>query len=157
VRVRLRFPDGFANVDDLPGLDRPPRRPRFQRRRFGISGLDRALTTPDYSKMLLDPPVLPGRRNVSRPRFRDGSLIVELDIENLRHGVSEELDEPIWLTVDPDGEFVIPWEVHAENLGEPAGGELVLQVVTELEEGEPITSLDELRELARRDEEDASD
>ncbi len=157
VRVRLRFPDGFANVDDLPGLDRPPRRPRFQRRRFGISGLDRALTTPDYSKMLLDPPVLPGRRNVSRPRFRDGSLIVELDIENLRHGVSEELDEPIWLTVDPDGEFVIPWEVHAENLGEPAGGELVLQVVTELEEGEPITSLDELPELARRDEEDAGD
>jgi len=33
----------------------------------------------------------------------------------------------------------------------------VLQVATELEEGEPITSLDELRELARRDEEDAGD
>lgn len=148
VRVVLRFPDGFehADRDERPIFDDPPARPRFARRRRKLAGLDvsRALTMPDYSRMLRDP-VIPVKRNVSAPRYRKGSLIVELDIETLRHGIPEDLENIIWLKIEEDGEFTIPWEMHAENLAEPAHGELGLQIVTELEEWPAITSLAEMR------------
>jgi hypothetical protein len=149
VRVVLHFPGGFehADRDELPLFDKPPGRPRFVRPRRGFPGLpnlSRALTMPDYSRMLRDVPAIAGRRNVSAPRYRKGSLIVEIDVEVLRHGLFEESDV-LWLKAETDGEFTIPWEMHAENLGEPARGELGLQIVTELEEGPPITGVAEMR------------
>lgn len=152
VRVVLRFPDGFTHAEDDSIIDKPPRRPSFARRRVGLSALDRALLAPDYSKMLIDSPFIPGARNVSGPYYRDGSLIVEFDIETLLHGPPEDSDEAIMLTIESDGEFTIPWEMHAENLGEPAQGELKLQIVTELEAGDAITSLADLPALRERNE-----
>ncbi len=161
VRVVLRFPDGFVHADEdvLPLFDEPPGRPRFVRRRSGLaglSGLSRAMTMPDYSRLLSTPPVIPGKRNVSRPRYRKGSLIVEFDIETLRHGIPEDSENVIWLTSEEDGEFSIPWEMHAENLVEPARGDLGLQIATELEEGPPITSVAEMP-WPQSDDEDEED
>jgi predicted outer membrane lipoprotein len=156
VRVSLQFPDGFthAELPERPG--EPPTRPRFQRKRIGLAGFDPSLLYRDPSAMLRDYrlPTPPVRRNVSAPRYRDGSVIVEFDIEKLRHGIPEDADELIVLTVDSDGEFMVPWEIHAENLALPATGELSLQVGTEPEAGPPIASLAELRAFLEPEEEE---
>lgn len=147
VRVSLHFPDGFTRAKPPELIGDPPSRPRFVRRRLGtIAGLDRALLASSYKPLAHDlrMPVTPVRRNVSEPRYRKGSLIVEFDIEKLRHGIPEDADDFVCLTVEDDGEFTIPWQMHAENLGVPASGELHLKVVTELQEGPPITTLAEL-------------
>lgn len=155
VRVQLHFPDGFSAAEEPPTLGDPPRRPRFQRRSaFSFPGLGRALR-PDIYSSLRDigrVPLPPVRGNVSRPRYRDGSLAVEFEIEKLRHGIPEESPEPVLLVAKLDGEFVIPWEIHAENLGEPARGELTLVISTEVEDGHQITSLAELLRFVGRQE-----
>jgi hypothetical protein len=92
-------------------------------------------------------PAIPVRRNVSAPRYRDGSLIVEFEVEKLRHGIPEDAEDAVWLAIADDGHYTVPWEIHAENLAVPVSGELRLQIVTEPEEGPPIASLAELEAL----------
>jgi hypothetical protein len=144
VRVQLRFPDAFQAVEDYPELEERPDRPRPPAR--GLAALP-GLATPDFRiphtsrYPMITPPI---RGNVSAPRYRRGSLVVEYEIDKLLHGVPEETDEPIMLRIEEDGRYEIPWEVHAENLAEPATGTLVLEVVTEKVEGAEITRLEEL-------------
>jgi hypothetical protein len=61
------------------------------------------------------------------------------------------------LRVEEDGEYTIPWEVHAENLAEPTKGELTLKIITEVQKGASITSLDELLATARKGGEEDND
>jgi hypothetical protein len=156
VHVQLRFPDGFEQVDELPQLDGRPTRPRFKRRtptdlfvrvpEINLLGSDFARRIPNIAP--------PG--NVSGPRYRRGSLLAEIHIGKLLHGVPEETDEPLTLRVAEDGDYTIPWEIHAENLAEPANGELRLRIVTNEETGPPVTALEELLppESAENDDED---
>jgi hypothetical protein len=143
-RVQLRFPDTFESVDEYPELDDPPDRPRFTR--GGLSALTGLLNStltipPGYSPRLLDPSF---RSNVSPPNYRRGSLLVELTVDKLLHGVAEDTNEPVMLRVDADGEYEVPWEIHAENLGEPSTGTLRLSIETQVLEGPPIETLDDL-------------
>jgi hypothetical protein len=157
VRVQLHFPDQFEEVEEDGKFDdRPPRRPRFQRRTLAnLAGLyDTHYTMPDVSRLNI-PPI--GRSNVSSPRYRKGSLVVEVQIDKLLHGIAEETDEPVMLRVEEDGEYTIPWEVHAENLVEPTRAELTLKIITEAQAGSPITSLDELLVTALKGGEEGSD
>jgi hypothetical protein len=144
VRVQLRFRDVFQAVEEYPELEKRPDRPRPPVR--GLAALA-GLAAPDFRiphtsrYPLVTPPI---RGNVSAPRYRKGSLLVEYEIDKLLHGVPEETDEPIMLRIEEDGRYEIPWEVHAENLAEPATGTLVLEVVTEKVEGAEITRLEKL-------------
>jgi hypothetical protein len=130
-------------VKEIRELQDPPPMPRFKRRNW----LDAIGPLPPH---LLSYPTVPsiphlgGRSNVSPPRYRQGSTIVEYEVQKLRHGLPERTKEPFALKVGADGEYSIPWKIHAENLPEPTGGELVLRVETEADDGPPITGLDEL-------------
>lgn len=158
VRVRLRFPDGFAPTSDSKYYGEPPDPPRLRRPASGLAGLAglrRELLKPGLSSAIYDARRLretPSRRNVSSPRYRDGSLLVDFEIQKLRHGIPEDSPEPLLLSAEEDGEFTVAWEIHAENLAMPATGELRITITTEEEDGPPITSLQQLMAVVRRKE-----
>jgi hypothetical protein len=56
-----------------------------------------------------------------------------------------------------DGVYTVPWQVHAENLMQPANGELTLELVTNVETGLPITDVEELIALVWPDDSDDPD
>jgi hypothetical protein len=147
VVVQLHFPDGFEHIEQLPRRVAPPSRPVFKRR----SGLDylagnmSSIRAYDLASRLPDLPDLPG--NVSDPEYRRGSLVAEIHIEKLLHGVPEATKTPITLRTEAEGTFDVPWAIHAENLAEPASGTLVLEVKSETIEGPAVTTLDELLAL----------
>jgi hypothetical protein len=141
-RVRLQFPDGFEGVDELPQVSPPPVPPRFTKLGFPdfrIPSLDSLYAVPNLNS-IQDV----HRPNVSGPSYRKGSCVVEFSIDKLRHRLPEVTDHPAILRIEADGTYTIPWEVHAENMAEPARGTLTLQVATELMKGPPIISMDEL-------------
>ena len=144
-RVELRFPDPFEErPEELPFLSDPPDRPRFTRRSPFDLGHLTGLTVPAYHDRLHRSDFgIPERRNVSRPRYRKGSVIVEIEIDKLLHGVDEDSD-PIVLRLAEDGRYSVAWEIRAENLAEATRGLLDLEVVTKAETGPPITTLDEV-------------
>jgi hypothetical protein len=144
-RVDVHFPDPFEPMEEELTLSRAPSKPRFKRNTGfgGLTGLDH-LVAPGAT---LRPSVaLPPQRNVSRPHVRKGSARVDIEIKKLLHGIPEHSDL-ITLRVGEDGVYLIPWEIRAENLPEPAHGELEFTIDTVQEEGPPITTLDELLEL----------
>jgi len=67
-----------------------------------------------------------------------------LKIEKLLHGVPEVNEESALIMIEHDGAYTIPWEIHSENLSEPAKGELALQVESRTQEGSAITSMDDI-------------
>jgi hypothetical protein len=141
-RVDVHFPDPFEPVEVEPELSDPPVRPRFTRdSRF--PWIPRSLVAPMES---VRPAFPQPSRNVSRPKFREGSVHVDLTIAKLLHGVTERSDTII-LRLREDGAYQIPWEIRAENLPEPARGELEFMVETVSQEGSKIETLDGLQEL----------
>lgn len=141
--VQLRSPEPFEAWENPPDSPERPTRPRFERRSpFDILGMSTpALRIPEIAGDFHLPSI---EGNVSNPRYRDGSVVVELDVGKLLHGVPEETDDPLVLRVPDDGDYVVTWQIHAENLEEPASGELALVVETEPIDGPPISSLSEL-------------
>ncbi len=142
-RVYIDFPDSFRAVGELPELPQPPRRLRFRRRTF--QDLIGATTFPNLYRPLGASALGSLRRsNVTGPTFGKGSLRVGFKIEKLLHGVPEVNEEAALIIIEHDGAYTIPWEIHAENLSEPATGKLTLQVESRTQEGPAITSLDEI-------------
>jgi hypothetical protein len=151
--VQVHFPDEFQEVEEIPTLKWRPARPKFERRSWlDLASMSLPTLRPPDMGTFRDLPTIGG--NVSSPRYRRGSLILELDIAKLLHGVPEKTDEALVFRVPEDGEFAIPWQIHAENLSKPAKGELTLEVATEVDEGPPITSLEELDSAEARDDDD---
>jgi hypothetical protein len=148
VLAQFHFPDNFEPVDELPALPDPPARPKFKRHSIADALMRGVSPRFDIPSVINRMPSIPVRGNVSAPRYRKGSTIVEYRIDKLLHGVPEDSSEPFTLRIDDDGDYAIPWEIHAENLQERAAGELRLQVITNTEEGPAITSVEEL--LPRR-------
>jgi len=145
-QYEVHFPDPFEEgPEDDPELADPPARPRFSRPNpFTIPDLTVAsLPVADYLRSASIPRVA---SNVSRPRFRKGSVIVDIEVKKLLHGVYEDSD-PITLRCPTDGVYTVPWQIHAENLSEPATGELKFELITRVETGTPITDIDELLAL----------
>jgi len=141
-RIDVHFPDAFEPIEEEPTLSERPARPRFTRgTRFPqLAGLNHLLA-PSASVRPIIP--IPSQRNVSRPHYRKGSVHVDIKVTKLLHGVLERSDM-ITLRVTEDGAYRIPWEIRAENLPEPAHGELEFTIDTVQEEGPPIATLDEL-------------
>jgi hypothetical protein len=82
---------------------------------------------------------------VSSPRYREGSLIVDIKIEVLLHGTPEETDEPVIVELAEDGIWEVPWIIKAANLEEPAEGVLKLRIRTVgVGDHPPVTTLEEL-------------
>jgi hypothetical protein len=158
LRIELRFPDGFEPVEEFPSLAGPSRRPHFKPRNYAdlLVGLrSPAMSMPDL--MRFPPPTVPADPNVSSPRYRNGSCIVEFSVKKLLHGVREDTEEPLMLRITNDGTYTILWTIHAENLGEPATGELSLEITTDIEDGPAVTSLDELRFKESAEDDEAED
>lgn len=142
-RVYLDFPGAFQAVEELPELPQPPRRPRFRRRT--LQDLIGATTFPNIYRPLGASALANVRRsNVTGPTFGKGSLRVGFKIEKLLHGVPEVNEDAALMMIEHDGAYTIPWEIHSENLSEPAKGELALQVESRTQEGSAITSLDDI-------------
>jgi hypothetical protein len=98
---------------------------------------------------MLDAPQFSPRRNVSAPRYRKGSVIVDIGIETLRHRLPEDLEEPIVVKVAEVGRFEIGWTIDADNLGEPVHGTLTIQVEpAPVREKRIITQLEDLPHLS---------
>lgn len=153
VRVEVHFPDPFEEgPDDYPIIESPPVRPTFARKnRFGIPDIGISPSLASLAALDRVGPIrVPQPRNVSRPRYRRGSVFVDIEITKLLHGVYEESDT-LTLRLPQDGTYRIPWQIHAENLGEPTRGELEFQLKTEIETGPPIFDLDELRRAVEPD------
>lgn len=143
VRVFLRFSEVFAPAGDQPKLETPPARPRL--RRHGILDAMSASKFGSGSIAAFRMPVLPPiGRNVRGPFYGDASSPVEFDIKKLLHGVPEETEDPAVLLTDSDGIHIVPWEIHADNMAEPATGELKLQLESTVTRQPPIASLDEV-------------
>lgn len=144
LRVQLTFPDAFEPIERRPSVSEPPEAPTFRRRspRTDFLGSYGRLTTPvsrlDLSHFQ--------HGNVSPPRYRKGSVIVEIEIDKLLHRIPDDnADDPIKLLVERDGHDSVTWEIYAENVAEPTTGELMVRIETDAEEGPPIMSLGDLR------------
>jgi hypothetical protein len=143
-----RFPDPFESISEWPAPPVIPTRPLFHRDRTRLAaqlGGDPRLAVADDASTATRGPILPRSGNVSRPQYRQGSAIVEVGIERLQHSQPTDMDEEArWiLRLPTPGEYQIPWEIHSEELEEPARGELRLEVV-ELIDYTPIRSVKEL-------------
>lgn len=149
VRASLRFPDAFEPVEELPEIDDPPKPPRFKKGSWSD-----LMMVPDVLPHYENLPVprFPAPSNVSQPRYRKGSTIVDYRIAKLLHGIPEDSGKPFLLRISEDGDETIPWKIHAENLEEPASGELQLHVAIRTREGASITSLADLLSGADSDE-----
>jgi hypothetical protein len=149
VTVVAHFPDPFEINSGRPGRPVIPTRPLFHRDRTRLSALlggdPRLAVQDDASIASQDPSVPPFAGNVSRPRYREGSAIVEVGVERLQQSQPTDMDEEAsWtLRLATPGEYRIPWEIHCDELEEPARGELRLEVV-ELIDYTPIRSVKEL-------------
>ena len=147
VTVVAHFPDPFEIVRDWPGPPVIPTRPLFHRDRTRLSALlggDPRLAVSDNASIASREPI-PRSGNVSSPSYREGSAIVEVGVERLQHSQPTDMDEQAcWtLRLPTPGEYRIPWEIHTDELEEPARGELRLEVV-ELIDYTPIRSIKEL-------------
>jgi hypothetical protein len=149
VTVVVRFPDPFEIVSDW--LERPviPARPLFHRDRTRLSALlggDPRLPVSENASIASQEPIVSrSGGNVSWPSYREGSAIVEVGVERLQHSQPTDMDEQAcWtLRLPTPGAYRIPWEIHTDELEEPARGELRLEVV-ELIDYTPIRSIKEL-------------
>jgi hypothetical protein len=149
VTVVARFPDPFEIVRDWPERPVIPTRPLFHRARTRLS----ALLGGDPRLAVSDNASIPSREsmvsrpggNVSWPSYREGSAIVEVGVERLQHSQATDMEEQAcWtLRLPTPGAYRIPWEIHTDELEEPARGELRLEVV-ELTDYTPIRSIKEL-------------
>lgn len=151
---QAHFPDPFdRGPDEYPELGVSPARPKFVRPSpFALANLDVPLLRATVPRIR----PIDTFSNVSNTRFRKGSVIVEVGVKKLLHGVPEDSD--VFLLHAPDdGSYRIAWEIHAENLPEAASGQLELQLMTEVVHGEPIKDLEELFALVRPDETDDED
>jgi hypothetical protein len=149
VRVVAHFPDPFEIIREWPCRPVIPTRPQFHRDRTRLSALlggDPRLTAPEEPSIGSRAPI-PARSggNVSAPRYREGSAIVEVGVERLQHAQTTDMDEQAYWTLrlPTPGEYRIPWEIHSDELEEPARGEFRLEVV-ELVDYTPIRSVKEL-------------
>jgi hypothetical protein len=153
LRTDVYFPDPFDEAEeDGPSLDPPPEPPCFRRRSPMEMALGNHLTAARY-RDIISPVSLPrgltdslSQRNVSSPRYRKGSVHLEITIKKLLHGLPEQSDE-IVVRAPEDGSFKVPWTIWAENLPEPARGELQIELTTTGRGGPPVATFDELREL----------
>ena len=148
VTVMAHFPDPFEIVRDWPGPPVIPTRPLFHRDRTRLSALlggDPRVAVSDNASIGSREPIVPRSGNVSSPSYREGSAIVEVGVERLQHSQPSDMDEQAcWtLRLPTPGEYRIPWEIHTDELEEPARGELRLEVV-ELIDYTPIRSIKEL-------------
>jgi hypothetical protein len=149
VTVVAHFPDPFEIIREWPGRPVIPMRPLFHRDRTRLSALlggdPRSAVLDDGPIASRDPIVSGSDGNVSQPRYREGSAIVEVGVERLQHSQPTDMDEEdCWtLRLPRPGEYRIPWEIHSDELEEPSRGELRLEVV-ELIDYTPIRSVKEL-------------
>lgn len=67
--------------------------------------------------------------NVSGPRFKKGSVIVEYEVDEVLHNLMETTSDSSLVAVfHQPGVWRIPYEIHARNLPEPRKGVLVIEV-----------------------------
>lgn len=144
----VHFPDPFEQgPDEYPELEGAPSRPKFTRP--GPWSFPNLMVPATFDIPRVSP--IDTFSNVSNTRFRKGSVIVEVGVKKLLHGVTEDSD-PFLLRAPNDGAFTVPWQIHAENLPEAVSGELRLELITKIERGEPIKDLEELLALIWPDE-----
>ncbi len=149
VTVRVSFPGPFETAGPLlarPGL---PQRPTFRSKRAALAALmggdARRAAGSEVSITPMGGVEPRARGAVSRPSYRPGSALVEVDVDALQPSSSADMDEEAaWILRLPrPGEYVIEWEAMCEELVEPVRGELRLEVV-DLFDGTPIRSIKEL-------------
>jgi hypothetical protein len=147
--VRAYFPDPFGIVRAAPVPPALPRRPTFHAKRAGLA----ALVGGDHRRNAAPDQVVPASErsvsrvlgNVSRPRYRQGSAVVEVGVERLQQSVPADMaDEDCWvLRLPRPGAYRIPWEISGADFDEPVRGELWLEVTERLDDM-PIRSVKEL-------------
>jgi hypothetical protein len=149
---QAHFPDPIERgPNDYPELHDAPARPKFSRP--GLFSIPDLMTSyPLGADRLPRLGPVDFVRNVSSVRFRKGSVIVEIEVKKLLHGVYEDSDSFL-LRCPTDGAYTIPWQIHAENLPDAASGELQFEVTTKVETGAPITDIEDLLALVWPDDE----
>jgi hypothetical protein len=151
VTVRAYFPDPFEIVREALEPPALPKRPTFHAKRAGLAALvggdSRRNTPPEASIRSREGTAPRVVGNVSRPRYRQGSAIVEVSVGRLQQSLPADMaEEDCWvLRLPRSGEYRIPWEIASDDLEEPARGELWLEVVERLDDT-PIRSVKELLE-----------
>ena len=149
VTVRAYFPDPFEVVGRAPWAPAIPRRPAFRGRRAGLTALlggeARGPAGSPGSVHARESGVSRAAGNVSRPRYLEGSAIVEVSVESLRRSLPADMaDDDRWILRLPrPGEYRIRWEATSAELDDPVEGELRIEVV-ELLDATPICSVKEL-------------
>jgi hypothetical protein len=151
VRLRIRFPEGFAIDEELPEVPRPPHRPRFDG-----SSLGRITEGVLFRETYFQPNLrirLPG---TDAPDYMtdDGKVVVSWDLGHVNQ--SERVEVPVFSLKAPEpGVYSAEWEVTADGL--PRGAKGTLPIVVEPPgEAEPICTMAEVederkaRELAIR-------
>ncbi len=143
VTVRAYFPDPFEVVRRAPWAPAIPRRPAFRGRRAGLTALLGGEAR--GSVHARESGVSRAAGNVSRPRYLEGSAIVEVSVESLRRSAPADMaDDDRWILRLPrPGEYRIRWEATSAELDDPVEGELRIEVV-ELLDATPICSVKEL-------------
>jgi hypothetical protein len=143
------FPEPFEVVKAWPEPPMIPTRPLFHRDRTRLAALlggdPRSAASNNASIASRESRVSRSGGNVGWPSYRDGSATVEVRIESLQHSQPTDMEEQAcWtLRLPTTGAYRIAWEIHTDDLVEPARGELQLEVV-ELIDPTPIRSIKEL-------------
>lgn len=149
------FPDGFTTTrppeeDEIPDPGPPPKlEPRLsafgqrEAMRDRLAAISRvkmpAVRMPDIT------PIQSAPHNVTEPRFSEGSLRVEFEVREARHGRTEE-GPVLWLEPPGLGRFRVPWTIFADNMPRPRRGRVTVVVRGVAAHLEPIREFQELVE-----------
>lgn len=139
LQVQIQVPRGMKAVEKLPEFPKPPKTPTLRTRSDLLDSLGHRplIRYPDLAD------IGPLLGNVRGPHIERGS--VTFHVGKILHGVPEDADGDLYVRTEEDGEYRLPWVIHAENLDGPTRGELILKLASAAEEGPAITTLDDLR------------
>jgi hypothetical protein len=144
VRLRVRLPKGFRQLNGAPEIAGPPDEPRFKGR-FDLDyarPLQSSALRDIYRSVTKEAPAGP----VATASYEDDHLVLTYDIGHLNHGPDHMRTDLVVLLAPADGEFEASWEALSANAGPAAKGTLKITVSPAEEVKPPITTMAEITE-----------
>jgi hypothetical protein len=142
VRLRVRLPKDFQQLDEPPTMDGPPGPPRY-RGPFDIKPV-----LPFQSSALREI----GRRLTEDPpdgpeataSYEGEHLVLTYEIGHLNHGPDHLRTELVILLAPSDGEFEAKWEALSANPGPAMKGSLKIRISPAVNSDPPLTTMEEV-------------
>ncbi len=144
VRLRIRLPKDFRELDEELAMESPPSQPRYR------GPYDMEPIVPYHSSALaaIGRHLMKGSADGPAPTvsYELDHLVLTYEIGHLNHGPDHLRTDPVVLLAPSDGEFDVTWEALSANPGPATKGSLKIQVSPGVEINPPIATMEEISE-----------